>query len=163
MKEKVGVSKASHSWLFDTENRRVHVPTGPIEQITPCDDDEAKDVSDGKNTAHPSLFHNESWKPPTDFVDLKEKVNEQLEHATTMILLTCTACVIVAALALSLLATCNYLLAGLFHLLVWLLDSLPWLLNALSPAFNTLGRFLFCLGLLLVYSCMAVLKAKKII
>ncbi|KAK4060513.1 uncharacterized protein Triagg1_10740 [Trichoderma aggressivum f. europaeum] len=140
MKEKVGVSNASHSWLFATENRRV--PTGPVEQTKPCDDDEPKDVSDdvkNADTAHPSLFHNESWKPP---IDPKEEANEQLELTTTTILLTCTAYAIVAALAVSLLATCSYLLAHLSHSAVWLLDSLPWLWDTLSPAFYTLGRFL---------------------
>ncbi|KAK0764426.1 hypothetical protein N5P37_003827 [Trichoderma harzianum] len=140
IKEKVGVGKATHSLLFDTENRKI--PTGPIEQTKPCDDNETKDESDIKKTAHPSLFHNEGWKPPTDFVDLKEKADEQLEHDRTMILMTCTALVIVAALMLSLLGICSYLLAHLFHFLVWLLDSLPWLLDTLSPAFYILGRFL---------------------
>lgn len=103
MKEKVGVRKATHSSLIDTENRIIL--TGPIEQSKACDENEAKDETDVKMTAHHSQFHNEGRKPPTDFVDPKEKAYEQLEHDTTMIIMTCTALVMLAVLTLFLLGT----------------------------------------------------------
>ncbi|KAL7926375.1 hypothetical protein ACQKWADRAFT_138928 [Trichoderma austrokoningii] len=164
-KEKVAVSKATNSSIFDTQNRKIS--TGPIEQSKPCDDDEAKDEAGIKKTAH--QFHNEGWKPQADAVDPKEKVYVLRDPVFSMILMfyICTAFIISAILTFSLLGTLSYLLAFLFHFLVWLLDSLTllldnliWLLDILSSAFYNVARFLCYLGLVLVSICMGISNSR---
>ncbi|KAL5084191.1 hypothetical protein Trisim1_012265 [Trichoderma cf. simile WF8] len=134
------VKKTIRSSSFDSAKRKASTQSPHRKQR--FDYNEIKEKVGVSKATHSSLFHNEGWKLPTDFVDPKEKADEQFERDRTMILMACTVLVIVAALMLSLLGICSYLLAHLFHFLVWLLDGLPWLLDTLSPAFYTLGRFL---------------------
>ncbi|KAL6900164.1 hypothetical protein GGI43DRAFT_59956 [Trichoderma evansii] len=158
-----GTSKITHALPPDTENRKIQ--TDIIEQITPYDNNKAKDEAYIKNTAHPSQFHSEGWKPRTSSIDPKKEAVEQPkyyvlkdEYASIMTLVIFTGGVIVAALTFFSLGVLSYLLVQLFYFLPWLLLGLAWLLNGLAwlldtlwPAFFTIAKLLFCTGLIFGY------------
>lgn len=146
--------------LFGDSSWRI--PTPSSRQNQPCNDGGVKDDVEMKKTAHPSQFHNESRKSPTDIVGPREKFNVRLENDTEMkmlllILLSCILWILILMVALFALGAFSFTLARLFHILAWMLDTLArpfhilawvldtlvWRLDTLAPALYTPARVLY--------------------
>lgn len=158
IKDEPAVNETVDSLAFDSVNWKA--PTQSPHRNQQFNYNEMKEKAVDKKAAHFSLIDTENEKMPTDPFEPND---------ASIILFQC----IVTVVLLFLLGICIQLLVLLPQFIEWLIDSLAWLLDIPPPFFTVvqsleelcsmLRQLLFFLGLLLVCSCLATLKANDII